>query len=336
MASDQAKPATAWSAEGRRCAIAEGDYQIISIDLIHEVAEEGLYLVKPMLDAIRSGDTEWMNKYKDIAPLSTVQYQNKYASKLQSEDLKETRRLARKQQKQQSPILSTVILKLIQELNVDALLLRSKSSISISQTAKISDKERNEVLKFCPKCCAEDTRKYGEAYWHRQHQIPGMLVCLKHKISLLDSEILLENKQIHYYAASQIDLSETEKHLYNEEFRQLALSINQELDWLSRNYIEFRGMTWLRNQYKSLLIHKGFITKYSRTRFKYHEEQFTEAFVEFYSKELLETIQPQIWEKRNSYLEYSLFSCDITQTIDRITHVLLIKFLCGSIRNIFE
>ncbi len=215
-------------------------------------------------------------------------------------------------------------------------LLRSKSSISISQTAKISDKERNEVLKFCPKCCAEDTRKYGEAYWHRQHQIPGMLVCLKHKISLLDSEILLENKQIHYYAASQIDLSETEKHLYNEEFRQLALSINQELDWLSRNYIEFRGMTWLRNQYKSLLIHKGFITKYSRTRFKYHEEQFTEAFVEFYSKELLETIQPQIWEKRNSYLEYSLFSCDITQTIDRITHVLLIKFLCGSIRNIFE
>ena len=105
-------------------AIAEGDYQIISIDLIHEVAEEGLYLVKPMLDAIRSGDTEWMNKYKDIAPLSTVQYQNKYASKLQSEDLKETRRLARKQQKQQSPILSTVILKLIQELNVDALLAK--------------------------------------------------------------------------------------------------------------------------------------------------------------------------------------------------------------------
>ncbi|MEM8723128.1 MAG: TniQ family protein, partial [Cyanobacteria bacterium P01_G01_bin.39] len=213
-------------------------------------------------------------------------------------------------------------------------LLRSKSSISISQIAKISDKERNRVLKFCPLCCAEDEQRYGEAYWHRQHQIPGMLMCLKHKLPLLDSTILLENKQIHYYATSQVNLDETDKANYSEEFEQKALSFAKELDWLSRNYIEFRGMTWLRNKYKSLLIEKGFVTKYSRTRFKYHEEKFTEAFIEFYGKELLQAIQPQIWEKRNSYLEYSLFSCDITQTIDRITHALLIKFLCGSIRNI--
>ena len=215
-------------------------------------------------------------------------------------------------------------------------LLRAKSNISISQVAKISDKERNQVLKFCPNCLAEDEQKYGEAYWHRQHQIPGMLICLEHGTVLSDSEILLDNKQIHYFAASQVSLSETREILHNDKFRQLALSINQEIDYLSRNYIEFKGMTWLRNKYKSLLMEKGFITKYSRTKFKYHEEQFIEAFVDFYSKELLEAIQPQIWEKRNSYLEYSLFSCDITQTIDRITHVLLIKFLCNPIRNIFE
>ena len=214
-------------------------------------------------------------------------------------------------------------------------LLRKKSSSSISQAAKISAKERNKVLKFCPKCHQEDEQKYGEAYWHRQHQIPGMLVCLEHQIPLSHSQVLLENKQIHYYAASQIDLSETNKHLHNEEFRELALLINQELDWLSHNYIEFRGMTWLRNKYKSLLIDKGFITKYSRTKFKYHKEKFTEACVEFYGEKFLQTIQPKIWEKRHSYLEYSLFSCDITQTIDRITHILLVKFLCGSIRNIF-
>ena len=78
----------------------DGGEEIITVDLIHEVAEEGLYLVKPMLDAIRSGDTEWMNRDKDIAPLSTVEYQSKYVSKLESEDLKDIRRLARKQQEQ--------------------------------------------------------------------------------------------------------------------------------------------------------------------------------------------------------------------------------------------
>ncbi len=104
--------------------IAEGGDEIMTVDLIHEVAEEGLYLVRPMLNAIRSGDTDWMKRYKDIAPLSTVEYQNKYVSKLESKDLKDARRLARKQQEQQSPILNDVILKLIQELNVDALLAK--------------------------------------------------------------------------------------------------------------------------------------------------------------------------------------------------------------------
>ncbi|MCC0179846.1 TniQ family protein [Waterburya agarophytonicola K14] len=214
-------------------------------------------------------------------------------------------------------------------------LMRSKSSTSISQAAKISDKERNRVLKFCPQCRAEDEQKYGEAYWHRQHQIPGMLVCLKHKLPLLNSTILLENKQIHYYGASQVNLDEVNQANYSKEFESKALSIAQETNWLSHNYIEFWGMTWLRNKYKSLLLEKGFITKYSPTKFKYHSEIFTQAFVKFYGKEFLLAIQPQVWEKLNIYLEYSLFSCDIAQTIDRITHILLIKFLCGSSRNIF-
>lgn len=100
-------------------AIAEDGDEIITLGLIYEVAKEGLYLVKPMLDAIRSGDTGWMNKYKDIAPLSTVEYQDKYAYKLEYKNLKEIRRLARKKQENQSPILSTIILKLIQELDVE-------------------------------------------------------------------------------------------------------------------------------------------------------------------------------------------------------------------------
>ncbi len=215
-------------------------------------------------------------------------------------------------------------------------LLRSKSSTSISQTAKISDKERNRVLKFCPKCRAEDEQKYGEAYWHRQHQIPGILLCLEHQIPLLNSQVLLDNKQIHYYAASQVKLNLTNQDTYTEEFIKKSFSLGQEIDWLSCNYVEFPGMTWLRNKYKSMLLEKGFVTRYSRTKFKYHEQQLTEDFVKFYGEEFIKAVQPAIIERIEAYLEYSLFSCDITQTIDRITHVLIVKFLCGSIKDLFD
>lgn len=214
-------------------------------------------------------------------------------------------------------------------------LLRDKSSTSISQAAKVSKKERNTVLKYCSKCQQEDEQSYGEAYWHRQHQIPGMLVCLEHHIPLSDSQVLLENKQINYYAASQVNLDTVNKKNHSEDFTNKSLSISGELDWLSHNYNEFRGMTWLRDKYKSMLIDRGFVTKYSRTKSKYHYQHFTEAFVKFYGEEFIQAIQPQIWEKLEAYLEYYLFSCDITQTIDRVTHILLINFLYGSVENIF-
>lgn len=162
-----------------------------------------------------------------------------------------------------------------------------------------------------------------------------MVVCLKHQILLSPSQVFLDNDQLHYYAASQLQLNISNV-TSSEEFIHKSLSIAQEIDWLSYNYIDFRGMTWLRNVYKSLLIKREFITKYSRTRFKYHEQQFADAFLKFYGEDFLRVIQPEIVNKLEVYLEYNLLGCDITQTIDRITHVLIIKFFYSSIRDIFN
>lgn len=223
------------------------------------------------------------------------------------------------------------------EINLLKDLLREKPTKSIAQAAKISDKERNNVLKFCFQCLQEDEQKYGEAYWHRQHQIPGMLVCLKHQTPLSHSQVFFNNDGINYLAASQVnlDIGVNERAYPKKTLKQL-LSIAEEIDWLTSNYHEFKDMTWLRNQYKLKLTDRGFITRYSFSKFKYHNQQFTEAFIESYGEELIKAIQPQIVEKIDKYLEYYLLSCDITQTIDRISHVLIVKFLYGSIKDIFD
>ena len=161
-----------------------------------------------------------------------------------------------------------------------------------------------------------------------------MLVCLKHQRALSYSQVSLNNSKIYYYSLSQLELK-INKDNYSEKLINKSVTLAQDIDWLSHNYIDFRGMTWLRNRYKSLLIERGFITKYSYSKFKYHEQKLTDAFLEFYGEEFLQAIQPVIVNKLETYLEYCLLSCDITQKIDRITHVLIIKFLCGSIRDIF-
>ncbi len=39
-------------------------------------------------------------------------------------------------------------------------------------------------LRFCPGCLKEDEEKFGEPYWHRFHQLPGVYVCREHKLFL--------------------------------------------------------------------------------------------------------------------------------------------------------
>ncbi|WP_412026439.1 TnsD family transposase [Deinococcus yunweiensis] len=45
-------------------------------------------------------------------------------------------------------------------------------------------------LRSCPMCVDQERRQYGEAYWHRLHQLPGVLICEKHAVWLEDSAVV--------------------------------------------------------------------------------------------------------------------------------------------------
>lgn len=56
-----------------------------------------------------------------------------------------------------------------------------------------TDGER--YLRFCPLCVKDDTKTYGEAYWHRKHQIRNMRMCTKHKCRLMESSVPAKSEQ---------------------------------------------------------------------------------------------------------------------------------------------
>lgn len=45
------------------------------------------------------------------------------------------------------------------------------------------------ALRYCPQCVVEDRQRQGETYWRRSHQLPGVLVCIRHSVWLEDSDI---------------------------------------------------------------------------------------------------------------------------------------------------
>ena len=56
-----------------------------------------------------------------------------------------------------------------------------------------NDGER--YLRYCPLCVKRDRETYGEAYWHRKHQIRNMSICVEHKCRLMESSVPAKSEQ---------------------------------------------------------------------------------------------------------------------------------------------
>lgn len=48
---------------------------------------------------------------------------------------------------------------------------------------------QTQWLRYCPICFEHDQQIIGEAYWHRIHQVPGVLVCPTHHVFLEESSV---------------------------------------------------------------------------------------------------------------------------------------------------
>lgn len=90
--------------------------------------------------------------------------------------------------------------------------------------------KEKRFLRFCPECAKEDREKYGETYWHREHQIPRVRVCPKHRTCLENSSIPIGSKTTPglFDAESNVPESIGVKYCENQreiEFTQYVLEV---------------------------------------------------------------------------------------------------------------
>ena len=52
----------------------------------------------------------------------------------------------------------------------------------------------DRYLRYCPVCAENDRKQYGEAYWHRIHQLQGVKICSQHRCYLVDSHVQISGK----------------------------------------------------------------------------------------------------------------------------------------------
>ncbi len=117
-----------------------------------------------------------------------------------------------------------------------------------------------DSLRYCVKCMEDDRQLYGEPYWHRLHQIPGVMICDRHseylgQISLpirhgrFTEELVTAGSQSGFGVPAPID--------WRDPTYRLLLEIAQDARWIIEQSSAPPGLSAFRERYVQVLIERG-------------------------------------------------------------------------------
>ncbi len=131
-------------------------------------------------------------------------------------------------------------------------------------------------LRYCKGCYRDDVNKYGEPYWHRLHQLPGVLVCPIHKMWLINSAIpyTTREQKFGFQSLSTIQ-EENEIKTYDLVPENCLIIAKRSEILLSRSfqYVDFQG-----------LLGNDYVTNEGRFRFRKLLDDFDAHFTSEFLK----------------------------------------------------
>lgn len=187
-------------------------------------------------------------------------------------------------------------------------------------------------LRFCPKCNQEDLERYGELYWHRLFQIPGVLVCPFHKILLQDSSVPYRGHNKHAYIPALPDncIYHTELKVKDKRIIEKLAEIALDCCWVLKHQSEYQPFSF-KDRYVGYLAEKGLVTPKGFV----HQLVFLEEFKTFYDDELLQLLHSRVNEESESIWLKAIVRKH-RKVFHPIRHILMMRFFAGTTERFFS
>ncbi len=191
-------------------------------------------------------------------------------------------------------------------------------------------------LRFCPSCKREDEDKFGETYWHRLHQLPGIVICHSHGANLEPSAVNVSvgrNSLLFTSATDAINatrLTPVASTFINHE---ILMKLARNAAWLLENPTSgIIGQT-LQNRYLRLLTERGLATHTGSIRVT----KLLDKFREFYSSALLNLLKCEFSgrdQQKTNWLLRLVRNWKHAQ--HPLHHLLLMQFLGYTAEDFFQ
>ncbi len=179
-------------------------------------------------------------------------------------------------------------------------------------------------LRMCPICLEEDHQKFGEAFWHRSHQIPGVEICHLHRTWLLDSTAPLRHaRNRHAYYTADCSPGQPIQIAAAASDVQLALALDAA--WLLNHPENFLALEQLR----AALLHQFTLSGYANWNGRLHSSKLRRDFAAKYPANWLASIGCAFSDTQETWMERVLRKSRGGQ--NPIRYILLSHFIGSSI-----
>ena len=202
------------------------------------------------------------------------------------------------------------------------------SSVGIMATSIIE----NTYFKFCKECNSENKELWGEFFWNRIHQIPGITICYKHKTLLLDSKVLIHSQNKHeFICATEENCCLEEIVVCSPQTLHRYLILAKDIEELFIDKFPKLPMAWFAEQYTTKLINLGIATVNGQIK----QDELIKNITEYYGEEFLTPEQSNI-TLRNEYNWLTMIVRKNRKTFNPIRHLLLMEYLGMGLKELFR
>jgi hypothetical protein len=169
---------------------------------------------------------------------------------------------------------------------LEALLSNDASGIHLSMGVITSRVKVHRFLRFCRACRRSDLSRYGETYWHRTHQLAGVLVCPEHREILIPTRALMRPLGWTDYVDATLSTAEvTLENNLNITKHDLAIALKvakrcQEMLFGSISYLRSEDES---TAYRRAAMERGFVERANALS----QPKIEKAFVSFFGETLL-------------------------------------------------
>jgi len=186
------------------------------------------------------------------------------------------------------------------------------------------DIPEKEDFFYCSECVKEELNNYGECIWNRIFQVPGVMVCSKHKRSLFKLNINIKKNPLNKFIMPDYDMNLSEEVELGSKAFELMLEISDNIEYFFKHKVDAISYKDLYKKYYEFFKICGIANQPLQIKSK-----LANLILSRFNEETLDILNSN--PLKNDWLSH--LSVERLKNIHPIRHILLMMTLNESVQN---